>query len=78
MIASFIDPTPLSPSDLDVLQRVFDAICAEARIDRTGKDAERIAGAIIARFQGGTMDESELLTHSRSSLALKDVSFPDK
>lgn len=49
------------PEHLDVLQRVFDSLCAELRLAQ--KDRERrtvLAQDLIYLFQAGVTDEAEL------------------
>lgn len=56
----------LRPSDLDVLQRVFDHFCEERRLTLKDRDQrEQLAREVIYDFQNGITDEAALL-HSLS------------
>ncbi|WP_181170724.1 MULTISPECIES: RNA-binding protein [unclassified Mesorhizobium] len=50
-----------TPSDIDLLQRVFDRLCSERRLAL--KDEEQrdyLACEVIAAFDSGVADETEL------------------
>ncbi|MBP1874909.1 hypothetical protein LPJGGPFB_02706 [Ensifer adhaerens] len=51
----------LSPDDIEMLQRVFDATCFAARVPRRGERAERLAKFIMDEFRIGNIDERTLL-----------------
>ncbi|MER8574574.1 hypothetical protein NKG99_24180 [Mesorhizobium sp. M1409] len=46
----------LSPDDLATCQRVFNQICADARLDRKSVDGELLASTVLAAFQHGFVD----------------------
>ena len=49
------------PTDLELLQRVFDQLCAERRLARKDKDQrEHLACEVIEAFENGFSDEAEL------------------
>ncbi|WP_322419562.1 RNA-binding protein [Mesorhizobium huakuii] len=49
------------PEDLDVLQRVFDRLCAERRLAQKDREQrEVLAQDVICLFQVGVTDEDEL------------------
>lgn len=52
--------TPVQPAELDILQRVFDSICAEHQLEKLGPDAEALALILVRQLQNGVKDESEL------------------
>ena len=52
--------TPVQPAELDLLQRVFDGICAEHQLSKIGPDAEALALILVRQLQNGVKDESEL------------------
>lgn len=52
--------TPVQPSELDLLQRVFNNVCAEHEICKTGADAEALALILVRQLQNGVKDEAEL------------------
>ncbi|RWC26682.1 MAG: hypothetical protein EOS27_24455 [Mesorhizobium sp.] len=56
----------LSPDDLATCQRVFNQICADARLDHSSLDSETLASAVLASFQRGIVDEEELLQAMRA------------
>lgn len=56
----------LTPDDLATCQRVFDQICADARLDRTSIDGEILASTVLYFFQRGTVDHDELLAAVRA------------
>lgn len=43
----FTHVDPLQPEDLDLLQRVFDATCAEAGIEKKSRQAEGLAATLL-------------------------------
>jgi hypothetical protein len=45
------------PSDLKVLQRILDDVCAERHFDRGSYEAEYLASFLIELFQQGVADE---------------------
>ncbi|MNL50293.1 hypothetical protein D3C87_1732970 [compost metagenome] len=51
----------LSPDDIEMLQRVFDATCFAARMQRRGERADRLAKFIMDEFRIGNSDERTLL-----------------
>ncbi|WP_457584381.1 hypothetical protein [Ensifer canadensis] len=51
----------LSPDDIEMLQRVFDATCFSARVPRRGERANRLAKFIMDEFRIGNGDERTLL-----------------
>ncbi|WP_179296510.1 MULTISPECIES: RNA-binding protein [unclassified Mesorhizobium] len=49
------------PADLDMLERVFDRLCEERRLDK--KDCEQreyLAAVVLQVFDGGTQEEAGL------------------
>ena len=57
----------LNPEDLETCQRVFDQICADARLDRKSVDGELLASTVLAIFLSGiTEDDAELLAAVRA------------
>ncbi len=51
----------LEPTDLALVQRVFDRLCKERRLARKDKEQrEELAGEVICAFQHGVTDEAEL------------------
>ncbi|TCQ99381.1 hypothetical protein EDF70_10987 [Neorhizobium sp. JUb45] len=52
--------TPVQPAELDLLQRVFDGICAEHQLSKIGPDAEALALILVRQLQNGVKNESEL------------------
>jgi len=56
----FTHVDPLQPEDLDLLQRVFDATCAEAGIEKKSRQAEGLAATLLKLFQSGVRDEQKL------------------
>lgn len=49
------------PADLDLLQRVFDKLCAERRLALKDKEQrEALAEEVFTVFQNGITDETEL------------------
>lgn len=59
----------LSPDDLAICQRVFDQICADARLDRTSVDGEILASTVLTAFQSGIVEDAELLAAVRAHRA---------
>ena len=57
----------LSPDDLATCQRVFNRICADAKLERRSVDGEALASAVLANFQQGIVDEKELLVAVHAS-----------
>lgn len=51
----------LSPDDIEMLQRVFDATCFAARVPRRGERANGLAKFIMDEFCIGNGDERRLL-----------------
>ncbi|WP_112833570.1 hypothetical protein [Ensifer sp.] len=51
----------LSPDDIEMLQRVFDATCFAARVPRRGERANRLAKFIMDEFRIGNGSERALL-----------------
>ncbi|AZO48911.1 RNA-binding protein [Mesorhizobium sp. M4B.F.Ca.ET.215.01.1.1] len=52
----------LVPSDLELLQRVFDRLCDERRLAQKDKEQrEDLAAEIVSAFRNGIADETELL-----------------
>ena len=51
----------LFPSDLDMLKRVFDRFCADTGTLPNSPAAEAIASHMVALFEGGYEDETDLL-----------------
>lgn len=50
------------PSDLETMQRVFDAICKERHIARKDREhRDELAAEVVSRFNRGTTDEAGLL-----------------
>lgn len=71
---------PLSPDELDMLQRTFDRACIWCRIPRSGKRAESLARHIANQFRNGVSDEAALFDNamwreqtSRSSFYQSDA-----
>jgi hypothetical protein len=56
----------LGPDYLATCQRVFNRICADARLERRSVDGEALASAVLANFQQG-IDEKELLAAVHAS-----------
>lgn len=51
----------IGPEDLAVCQRVFDQICAEAKIDRNWDEGEVLAVTVLTFFQHGFAEYDDLL-----------------
>jgi len=51
---------PLASEDLHVCRRVHEALCSGLKIDRTGKEADRLGALIIELYRQGVHDESQL------------------
>ncbi|OCP23146.1 MULTISPECIES: hypothetical protein [unclassified Ensifer] len=51
----------LSPDDIEMLQRVFDATCFAAHVPRRGESANRLAKFIMDEFRIGNSNERTLL-----------------
>ena len=51
----------LSPQDLAVVRRVFEATCLKTRIQERGIQADRLARFIMDEFRFGNTDEGSLL-----------------
>lgn len=51
----------LSPDDIEMLQRVFDATCFAAHVPRRGERANRLAKFIMDEFRVGNGDERALM-----------------
>ncbi|MBY5894157.1 hypothetical protein [Rhizobium ruizarguesonis] len=51
---------PLASEDLDVCRCVHEALCSELKIERLGKDADRLGALIIELYRQGVHDESQL------------------
>lgn len=50
------------PSELDLLQRVFERLCGERRLAKKDREQrETLAAEVIRVFAGGIADEAELL-----------------
>lgn len=63
----------LYPTDLEVLKRVFDQLCAESSCLPGSPAAEAMAIRLIALFQGGCTREDELLATARPSSHLRQA-----
>jgi len=59
----------LGPDALATCQRVFNRICADAKLERRSVDGEALASAVLASFQRGIVDEEELLEAMRARRA---------
>jgi len=57
----------LSPDDLATCQRIFDRICADARLDRKSVDGELLALTVLTAFQSGIVKDAELLSVVRAA-----------
>ena len=57
----------LGPDALATCQRVFNRICADAKLERRSVDGEALASAVLANFQQGIVDEKELLAAVHAS-----------
>ncbi len=55
-----VDDWVIYPSDFELLQRVFDEVCAKRQIDPHSDYAEYLASRIVALFQQGITDEDEI------------------
>lgn len=55
----------IQPEDIDLLQRVFDQLCKEQRLNPRSVDAELMGAALIISYQAGVQDESTLLKIAR-------------
>jgi hypothetical protein len=53
--------TIIGPDDLAVCQRVFDQICAGAKIDRNSDEGEVLAVTVVTFFQHGFAEYDDLL-----------------
>lgn len=51
----------LSPRDLSVVRRVFEATCLKTRLQERGIQADRLARFIVDEFRFGNTDEVSLL-----------------
>lgn len=60
MIYHLADTRPLQPSDLEVLQRTFEAACSRRGIDKNAADAENIAAELFQLYEYGIRGEQEL------------------
>lgn len=54
------------PTDLELLKRVFDVLCAESGCQPSSPDAEGTAIRLFSLFQSGQTSEDELLKTGRS------------
>ncbi|WEX90412.1 hypothetical protein PZN02_005791 [Sinorhizobium garamanticum] len=52
----------LSKAEIEVLRRVFEAICARYGISRQGQQIQRLAQFLMSEFRRGPLDEEALLT----------------
>jgi len=55
----------LYPTDLELLKRVFNKLCAESRCQPNTSEAENIAIRLLNLFQSGQTTEDELLEGAR-------------
>ncbi|TBZ99717.1 MULTISPECIES: hypothetical protein [Rhizobium] len=51
---------PLASEDLDVCRRVHESLCSGLKIDRAGKEADRLGALIIELYRQGVHDENQL------------------
>lgn len=58
-------PGGIQPEDIDLLQRVFDQLCKEQRLNPRSVDAELMGAALIVNYQTGAKDEATLLKVAR-------------
>lgn len=60
MICSTASTNTLTPSDLDVLQRVLANVCSRRNLEKSGPDAENIAAELVDLYRMGVRREQEL------------------
>ena len=60
MICSTASTSPLTPSDLDVIQRVLANVCNRRNLETGGPDAENIAAELLDLYRMGVRREQEL------------------
>lgn len=51
---------PVNPTQLTLLQEVFDDTCAEHGIDKTSPDGEALALILVNSLQKGSADKQQL------------------
>ncbi|BAV50866.1 Uncharacterized protein MLTONO_5964 [Mesorhizobium loti] len=61
------------PTDLDLLKRVFDVLCAESRCQPGSPEAEAIAIRLINLFESGETSEDELLEGARPRMQFRQA-----
>ncbi|NLS03134.1 hypothetical protein HGP14_07080 [Rhizobium sp. P32RR-XVIII] len=59
---------PLFSSDLDVISRVLDAVCAERGLSRNTPEAERLGAVIIQLYRQGAKDCAKLTALAQAYL----------
>lgn len=65
------------PSDIAILQKVFDRLCDERRLGPEDKERrDDLAGEILRAFQRGVTDEAELEAALRNGGDLTQKSAP--
>ncbi|MCV3209988.1 hypothetical protein OHD62_19285 [Mesorhizobium sp. YC-39] len=55
----------IQPEEIQLLQRVFDQLCADVGLQRGSEEAELIGASLIEMFQAGVRDEARLLAQAR-------------
>jgi len=70
MLETSIHPQdlPLFSDDLDLLEKVLDAVCLDRGIDDRGPEAERIGALIIQLYRQGVKEDAKLLALARAYL----------
>lgn len=59
------------PTDLELLKRVFDVLCAESGCQPGSPDAEATALRLVNLFQSGHTSEEELLEAGRAGMQFR-------
>lgn len=61
MSSAFSSHTFLTSSDMEMLSRVLNKVCAKYDLSSDGVDAQRVAVLLIREFQHGVSRESDLM-----------------
>ena len=64
---------PIEPSDLALLQSVFDSICSENNLPKNHADAEALALILVSQLQNGVKTETELSAVAHKLLAHRNA-----
>ena len=60
-------PVTMTVAEVDMLRRVFEAICAEYQVPREGIRAEHLARFLMCKFRGSVSTERSLLAAARKT-----------